>query len=272
MAYSDIHIAAEALSLRDQLGLSVNDPVGSIDDLASEIGYEIFERSFGDNYSAFCMNIRDDKFAIVLNSDHHWNERFRRFTISHEIAHLTLIEHRAALHIGRLGRSSPEFQSTHTLEREADFFAINILAPRRAFELATVGKNFSFESISEVSDYFNISILAAAFRFVELTDLTCSLVTVDASSGLIKYEKRSKAFQGLGNPEFLNGKKIPARTNLHDVFKSSLGSHHYTEFVDLIDWYPEFKRRAICTESIMPLAYNNTYVVLIELQEDFDDD
>lgn len=271
MAYSNLKITAEALSVREQLMLDPAEPIGNINKFVSDIGHEYYELEFGDNFSAYCTHISDDRFAIVMNLKHNWNENFRRFTICHEIAHLTLIEHRAALCIGRLGKSTPEFQSFNELEREADYFAINLLVPRHGLDLFVSGKAFTFETLLEISVFFGVSILAAAFRFVELTDIPCSLISVDATTGFIKYEKRSRVFNELGKTEFLYGQRVSIKTNIHDVIQTSPNKFPYIQEVDLMDWYPEFKKRGKCIESINPLPYNKTYIVLLELIEDFED-
>lgn len=272
MAHTDIEIVGQAMGLREMIRLSPQDPIGSIYEAASEIGYEIAEIHFGDRFAAFCRPLGNDRFAIVLNKDQDWNENFRRFTISHEIGHLNLIQHLAALQRGDLEKSLPEFQTTKPIEHEADYFAISFLAPRIAFEKIAKFKNFSFDSLFEIGEYFGISILATAFRFVELTDLTCSMIAVDVKTGRVKYEKRSQEFRDLGYAEYLYGKKVPPKTNTFDILKSPQLSYPFTDQVNLIDWYPDFGRKAECTESIFHLGYNNSLVVLLELNEDLEED
>ena len=254
MAHTKIEIISQAMGLREMIGLSPTDIVPNIEDSVSDIGYILAENSFGDRFSAYCTYLENDKFAIVLNTDHDWNENFWRFTISHEIGHLNLIQHLAALQKGKLQKSLPEFQSMNSIEKEADYFAINFLAPKVAFEKVTHFQNFSFDSILKIGKHFGISILASAFRFVELTDLTCALISIDASTGKVKYEKRSHEFEALGYAEYLYGKKVPPGTNIFDVLKSNPASFPQTEKVNLIDWYPDLKNKAICTESIMHLG------------------
>ena len=272
MAHTKLEIIGQAMGLREMIGLSPTDIVADIEVSVSDIGYILGEKSFGDRFSAYCTYLENEKFAIVLNTDHDWNENFRRFTISHEIGHLNLIQHLAALQKGNLYKSRPEFQTIDPIEKEADYFAINFLAPKAAFEKATQFKDFSFDSILEIGEYFGISILASAFRFVELTDLTCTLISVDVSTGKVKYEKRSREFEDLGYAEYLYGKKVPPRTNTYDVLKAPPVTYPYTDEVNLIDWYPDLRKKANCTESIMHLGYNNTLVVLLELNEDLEDE
>lgn len=272
MAHTNIEIIGQAMGLREMIRLSPTDIVPDIEAVVSEIGYILGEESFGDRFSAYCTYLENEKFAIVLNTDHDWNENFRRFTISHEIGHLNLIQHLAALQKGNLHKSRPEFQTFDPFEKEADYFAINFLAPKASFEKASQSKGFSFDSILEIGEYFGISILAAAFRFVELTDLTCTLISVDVSTGKVKYEKRSREFKDLGYAEYLYSKKVPPRTNTFDVLRSPPSTYPYTDEVNLIDWYPDLRKKANCTESIMHLGYKNTLVVLVELCEDLSEE
>ena len=271
MAHPNLEIIGQAMGLREMIGLSPTDILTNIEGAVSDIGYILAEESFGDRFSAYCTYLENEKFAIVLNRDHDWNENFRRFTISHEIGHLSLIQHLAALQKGNLHKSQPEFQTIDPIEKEADYFAINFLVPKQAFEAVAQFKNFSFKSLLEIGEHFEISILASAFRFVELTDLTCTLISVDVSTGRVKYEKRSREFKDLGYAEYLYGKKVPPRTNTYDVLKAPPATYPYTDEVNLIDWYPDLKKKAYCTESIMHLGYNKTLVVLLELNEDLEE-
>lgn len=271
MAHKKLDIIREATFLREMVPVSLNDPVGDIIDTASKIGYEIHEIRFKYKFAAFCKAFSNERFAIILNKNQIWNNNFLRFTIAHEFGHLSLLEHRAALQRGDLDKSRPEFQSNKPMEVEADYFAINFLVPKQAFESVAQFKNFSFESLLEIGEHFEISVLATAFRFVELTDLTCTLISVDISTGKVKYEKRSREFEDLGYAEYLYGKKVPPSTNTYDVLKLPLQNYAITDEVNLIDWYPDLRKKANCTESIMHLGYNNTLVVLIELNEDLED-
>jgi len=95
MSIPEIRLANEARGLREQLGLDQLTPIGDIVQLVKDSGHHIVEKSFGNQFSAICMHQDQNRFLIVLNTDQMWNEHFKRFTIAHELGHITLIEHLA---------------------------------------------------------------------------------------------------------------------------------------------------------------------------------
>lgn len=247
--------------LRDNIGLSYDEPIGSIHELLEKAGYKYIEESFKDEFSGFCKSLGGGDYLIGFNSDHFWNESFRRFTISHELGHLSLPEHRIILDRTIMHRSKSEFSSIDVIEKEADLFAINLLAPKSTILKISKHKNFSTDTIRFVADYFQISLYAAALRFIETTDLCCALIVCN-KNGNIEYEKRSRKLQTSMRHSFLHRQKINPETLTSDYIN---GENNTGPKITLFNnWYQNLPVDIKAEESVLDLIYNNRVLALLE--------
>lgn len=268
MSISEIRLANEAKGLREQLGLSQEDPIGDIEQLVKEAGHQITSESFGNQFSAALLYQGGDCFLIVLNEEQMWNERFKRFTIAHELGHITLIEHLAEMHRngGKL-QTVAEFRSDKEIEREADIFAAHFLAPTVLFNKLTEYSEFNKKSLIDIAEELNISLMSAAFRFVNLTDLACSLVISNSLSKKVRFEFRSRAFMEVGYLPFLRNAPVPPNTLTYEVIIGNENDPHDEEII-LNEWYPDLRAVLKCNESVFQLGYNDTTVTMLSITDD----
>lgn len=271
MSYSDIQLAREAKDLREEIGLDQLTPIQSIQELVIEkIGHELSEESFGDDFSAVCMTKEGIKFKIILNSDQMWNENFRRFTIAHELAHISLIEHQAEMmRNGGILKSKSEFQSNKVIEREADKFAINFLAPRSLVIEEIKNLEFDVQSLKILCSKLGLSLLSGAFRFISLTDLCCSLMVIDNETEKIKYDFRSNEMKRINFHQGLRGEEIPYQGSLSKFLFSNIVTQE--EEAELNDYYFNMRASLRCKESFHKMDYNNTTLVLLTTLDDPED-
>jgi Zn-dependent peptidase ImmA (M78 family) len=116
--------------------------------------------------------------------------RERRFAIAHEIGHAHL--HREVSH---LGRCTGEVESRHRVtkeEAEADAFATELLLPRASVLPKVTGQKTrpaTWDSIKSLAHDYDVSLTAAALRYLTLTDKTIALVC--AKGGVIQWARRS---------------------------------------------------------------------------------
>lgn len=270
MSYSDIQLAKEAKDLRDEIGLDQFTPIQSIQELVEEeIGHELSEESFGDDFSAVCMTQDGIKFNIILNSDQMWNENFRRFTIAHELAHISLIQHQAEMmRNGGILKSKSEFQSNKVIEREADKFAINFLAPRPLVIEEIKNLEFDIHSLKILCSKLGLSLISGAFRFISLTDLCCSLIVIDNSTQKIKYEFRSKSMRDFNKHEYLSGWYIPNQGLVSRALIRPKEFDMPEEIVELSEYYQNFRKGLRCKETVFRMNYNDTSIALLSAIDD----
>lgn len=97
----------------------------------------------------------------------------RRFTIAHELAHYVLHRNGHTLYAHRDGDVEGVIKSS--IEREANFFAANVLMPEHLIKEKVEdikhdvwGKVPNFVLIKEIADYFAVSEAAAEVRLKQL--------------------------------------------------------------------------------------------------------
>ena len=79
-------------------------------------------------------------------------------------------------------------------EWEANQFAAELLMPRHLFSQDAEHRDAAFHEIAELASqsWYDVSVTAAAIRFVEVTSEACALVS--AHDGLIDWVMKSEAF------------------------------------------------------------------------------
>ena len=125
-----------------------------------------------------------------------------RFSVGHELGHYFLERHRAYLLGG--GKPHPsrgEFSADVAMEREADAFASGLLMPSKLARPLVNEQELSLARIEEIADYFQVSMVSAALRSVQLSDFPCAVAGI--RDGSIAWSFRSQALidAGLYPPE-----------------------------------------------------------------------
>jgi Zn-dependent peptidase ImmA (M78 family) len=254
---------------REDLGIGVNETIGDIVELIRKAGYAYMESSFGKNFSGFSQYLGGYNFLIGFNTDcSSWGINFRRFTLSHELGHVTIPEHVEILTQEKLHRSVAEYRSQEVIEREADYFAINFLAPEKQFQQKIKNKGFLRDTIFEISDHFKISLYAAILRYLELTDQPCALIASNRK-GYIRYEKRSTKMQRFLNHTFLYNQPIPPNSLTREYLKGRKRLH--VREYPLNEWYRELRYaeddiEVGITESVIELGYNKMFLTLLNVE------
>ena len=253
-------IAVHAAQFRENMTIGDSEVIGDIVDHIRDAGYRYMEKSFGDEFSGFSQALGNGNYLIGFNSDHLWSDKFHRFTLSHELGHITIPEHRKILETEELHRSKSEFQSRDRIEREADYFAICFLAPKKAFQTAMKYEEYTKDTILGLSEHFGISSYAAVLRFIELTDLTCTLVVCN-EAGLIEYEQRSDRMKETYKQDFLRKKQVKGTTLTYDYINGHQEEDTCT--VSLNEWFDDLPIEIEATESVIELGYNGKFLTLL---------
>lgn len=142
----------------------------------------------------------------------------RRFTIAHEVGHYVLPHHGAkgsvcgSKDVENWDRSLPDEES------EANDFASELLIPRSLVGPALVGSKPTMHLIREISQEFDTSLTASAFRAMSLTSFRAAIVW--STKGVIRWFKASEEFlafvsvkeqvaQGTYAYDCFRGEKVP---------------------------------------------------------------
>ncbi|MEX2374804.1 MAG: ImmA/IrrE family metallo-endopeptidase, partial [Dehalococcoidia bacterium] len=119
-----------------------------------------------------------------------------RFSVAHELGHFYIPSHRdrPADWCGEDDMVALDASANH-YEWEANDFAAELLMPRAPFMTDVRARDPAFHEIAELASptMYDVSITAAAIRYVEVTSEACALVC--ARAGIIDWASKSKAFK-----------------------------------------------------------------------------
>ena len=165
--------------------------------LIKDVGYKYIEERFEDGFAGFCQYMGGSDFLIGYNLRIDYGEQFKRFTLAHELGHVWMPDHQKKL-LGnqKMHRSLFNEQYDRDTEKEADCFSAHFLAPSKPCLRILSGRDSSPITIVAIAEHFNISLYAAALRFIDLTEIACSLIFCN-KDGKTKFERRSQTMQGM---------------------------------------------------------------------------
>lgn len=203
------------------------------------IHYDKYENAFDG------MLVSDaDDFHIHINTDLGNSEGSKkgRFTLAHELGHFFIDEHRIDLKSGKLQPHASFHGNTQkeTIEIEADYFAGCLLFPERKFQTRAGGKKFSLDTILDLSDSFQASVLSTVIRFAEVG--THEVTAVVSSHNNARWYVQSKDFPKWPF-RFKVGSKLPPTTVSGEFFTKKNSKYTGIEKVSADDWfYPKDAR------------------------------
>ena len=117
-----------------------------------------------------------------------------RFTVSHELGHYSLdIDHGNSKGSSCTGKMIEGYKKLDNIELRADSFASELLMPtfmvKQFFDLGAP----SWDSIKEVSQRFEVSLMSSAFKYMTLTRSSCCLVV--SKDNYIQFYRPSRHFR-----------------------------------------------------------------------------
>lgn len=146
-----------------------------VEDIAWDKGAEIIHGGLRGATARLTML---DERAVIRVSDRTESAGRFRFSVAHELGHFLL--HRAQL---------PEFcqeldfhawQSSRPIEQESNVFASELLLPTEMVRPICEVDDVDFAPVRQLAALFDVSLTAAAIRFVTFCPVPCALVMSDA--------------------------------------------------------------------------------------------
>lgn len=240
-----------ARELRKAIG--VEDQLIDPFQIAQDLDIKVKEDSFKGFDGALIKSRR--KILILLNERMARNRK--AFVVAHELGHWYIVEHKNKDYtcnaIGRYNSNEPS-------EQEADRFAAEFLMPRRIFQEIMKNKTPSLASITEIADYFSVSIQAAAIKYTQLVKISCAVILTE--SGIIKWFSKSYPFK-----YFINIKTPPSEKTLaHQFCIKSPQKNTLKGRVPINAWVQidKMKRRFFHEESQYFSQYDSVLTLLLE--------
>lgn len=213
------------------------------------------------------MLLYDNKdFHIHINIDKGNTEKSKRgrFTFAHELGHYFIEEHRIGLKYNLLEPHS-SFHNVgrkNIIELEADYFASCLLMPKEKFRNASHRKIFSLDKIIELSEIFQVSVLATILRFTEVG--THEIFVVISEEGKVKWYQKSDDFPDW-KFNFEVEKELPKDTVAWDFFTKN---QKYTEVqeIDADYWFKPYESDERADKKMKEQCYySNSYGYVISV-------
>jgi len=198
-----------------------------LEDLAFARGVLVTEGPL-DNMEARLVK-RGDTGLIRVKQDI-YNVGQKRFAIAHELGHWELHKNESQFFACTSDDMAVSYK-TSIQEGEANMFAAGLLMPDELFLSRSQNKEFSFKTISELTEYFITSLTATAIRYVELSNDYCAIVCSEA--GKIRWWRGSNDFE---NRFWLSPRaKLSPSTIANNLFSKNCKSEEPQE-VDIEAW------------------------------------
>ena len=147
----------------EQAGGKIPVPVVQI---AQDVGLAIYEtemRKVGDSIPSGILTTIKDRWTIIVNQED--SPTRKRFTIAHEIGHFLL--HRGRKFVDNFSAGETFYRGNEQdekLEREANFFAANLLMPDKAVKKAWP----TCDNPNVAANIFDVSEVSMTFRLKNL--------------------------------------------------------------------------------------------------------
>lgn len=118
--------------------------------------------------------VRSNRSSLIV-INRHGNPGRKRFSIAHELGHLTL--HSKVNQMALCSESDIfRYRKIRPEEPEANTFAVELLMPEQFFQESMGYDTPSFELIAHLREVFQTSLTSTAIRYVSLTEHPCALV------------------------------------------------------------------------------------------------
>lgn len=170
-------VRSRATALLDEVG--VPEPPIDPDWVAAEKHLDIKDRS-GFPDSIFSALWKEGNTFGIFVSEACPTIGFRNFSVAHEVGHYHIDGHVQAMFGGENGlvvsRGSHFRSQQDKHEREADWFASELLMPVRFVGELILDREPSVTSIRDLADRFGVSLTAASIRYAKLTDRAACVV------------------------------------------------------------------------------------------------
>lgn len=212
--------------------------------------------------------IRTGEDYIILYAQHIDNIGFQRFSIAHEIGHFVLDGHMEALFANSDKHTSRSpFSSNNRFEIEADKFASALLMPQTIFAKETRKIADGIKGILEISNLFQVSIVAAARRYVKLSKN--NIVAIFSSNNIINYFEISEGFKEIKCEWPRPGQQIPTDTLTRNFERSS--KNFIESEGSMYDWFSKKENNYTLTEQVMSLGDTGQILTILICEENEDD-
>ena len=206
------------------------------------VHYDNYEDAF-DGMLVYDTESTDFHIHINIDNGNKENSKRGRFTLAHELGHFFLDEHRLGLKYGLLEphASFHNLNQKTLIEEEADYFASCLLMPKDKFrnhsseyKKRTGYKGFSFDTLKDLSESFQASVLSTLIRFGEVG--THEIFAIISKDNIVKWYVKSSDFPNW-TWKFKIGESVPQTTVAGEYYNLENRKFTTIEKLDADDWF-----------------------------------
>lgn len=177
-----------ASRLVDLLGIS---PPIDVFSIASQHA-EVYYRALPFDADGFCMNLKvaGEKPKIFVNESKGRSHARRRFTVAHEVGHITIPWHTGSFVDHTNGEGEATVDAYWEYEREADSFAAELLMPSSWVVSVINGNEYVADAHQAIYSVAEVSPIAAAIKLLEILEPGVCVARLNPH-GIVEWSGRS---------------------------------------------------------------------------------
>jgi hypothetical protein len=192
-----------------------------------------------------------------------------RFSISHELGHYYLPEHRKFLIHGRFHNSKSGFVLDNELEREADYFAASLLLPENVLKEICARKKFcTLKDLIKLANIWQTSVTSAAIRYVQWASESCAVVLSRNSNVLFYLPSDDAAFRGF---QWLGKQKVALRSATVNAHENQGSGNIFEQESNSEMWFSDRQASLKLWEEAFPLGYTGLVVTMLAFEVECND-
>ncbi len=163
----------------------------------------------------------------------------QRFSLAHELGHYHIPDHRKELMSGTIMTSNPEsgIPTDPYIEKEANHFAACLLMPSAWFAEDVAGKQFSISLLTQLADFYEVSLLSAINRFATLA--SDPILILQSHNGKIATQPFDKCHNDFPHHKILTENKhyLPANSLSAEISKANTPAGPSSRHLKVSDWF-----------------------------------
>lgn len=233
--------------------------------------FDNYENAF-DGMLLYDTDNNDFHIHINIDNGNRQDSKRGRFTLAHELGHFFLDEHRLGLKYGLLEphASFHNINQKSLIEEEADYFASCLLMPTVKFKnhsseykRRTGRKDFSFDTIKDLSENFQTSVLSTLIRFGEVG--THEIFAIISKDNIVKWYVKSTNFPNW-KWKFKIGEPVPQTTVAGEYYNLENRKFTTVEQLSADDWFnPDKEDERADRPMYEQCFYSDSYGYVISL-------